>query len=126
VNATGPHMLVIAVDPSDSEHLLVSVECPGVTAACRAWQECPDCAPDHARRVKAWNESPDGTLHGVDHVVAQGLLMTPTGQCLVATHDELHDAGVDVTRVPGRYPVDVEFVDDGEEVVLRPCPAAGG
>lgn len=114
-----PHILTIAeVDGG----LRYSIECPGVTNACRAWVDCPkfgkECDDDLLDE--------DNVAHGVEHQWIDGDWMIPTEECLVAVHDHLDDALDTYSPVPGRYPVDHDF-GDGSELYLtirdRPEPA---
>lgn len=138
-----PHVLVVTVDrcsacPPDGlcadcqeePELQYTVECPGPSGNCDAWDECPTCyVPGQGlsadRREELEQES---HAHGVEHLWVDGRYMVRLSppQCYVAGHDALPDAAQYVATAPGRYPVEHD-VGDGTELELHlvpPCPQA--
>ena len=109
-----------------------TVECPGPSGDCDAWDECPSCyvpgqGLDPERREQLENGDPE--VHGVEHQWIDGRWMVrlDPAQCYVAGHDALPDAAEYVAAgVEGRYPVEHD-VGDGTELELtwiNPCPHA--
>jgi hypothetical protein len=120
-SARAPHYLVVEVDPEDGEALIYSVECGGVTDACRRYE---DCIPDAAERSllgEAAEEKP--VAHGKRHIMVDGAWCAETTACNVADHDGLGD------DVAGRFPVGRHLIDwdfgDGTELFIVGCPASG-
>jgi hypothetical protein len=96
-----PHVLVVKPDPTDSEHFLFEVECPGLKAGqCMCYWECEveGCDPDDDA----------GMSHGVEHFYLADGWSTESEDCWVQNYDELYDAARDcftakVPFAPGRY-----------------------
>ena len=94
----------------------IEIECPGVADDCRMWLDCPTCEPSTVEARDAFSDGED-IIHGVEHQLIDGRLMTATDRCFIATHDHLSEAGDDLPGEPGRYPVEADF-GDGTELNL--------
>jgi hypothetical protein len=107
---TQPHILIVTGTPTDDD-LSYTVECPGVTDACRAWRECTTCPrPLPADAEDAlWD---DREAHGVEHQHLDATWMVPTGECFLATAEDMWDAGRALGLPAGRWPVDFTVEDD--------------
>jgi hypothetical protein len=93
----------------------VTIECPGVADECRLWWECSTCEPSTAAAREAYFD--DSEIHGAEHLLIDGRLMTATDRCYIATHESLTDGVDDLPDSPGRYPVRADF-GDGTELHL--------
>jgi hypothetical protein len=112
-----PHILVVTgtIDPTEGlDERDFTLECPGVTDACRGWIGC-DCTNTRGRDL-SWEEPL--VAHGVTHQYLDGEWMRPTDGCYFAGHDGLPDAVVDlpvdgVLLTAGRYEVAPTYDGDG-------------
>jgi hypothetical protein len=120
------HFLIVAADPDnpgDEDLYEYEVECPGVTDACRRYEDCvPD---DHERTLleEAVDNETEPIAHGVKHLLLDGMWCAATDRCNVRDHDALPNevAG----RFPvGRHAIDFDFGDATEiEVFLSDSDA---
>jgi hypothetical protein len=112
-----PHILIVHPDPDaeTAEDLPVTVECPnrhlGPRADCASWLPC-DCTYDDPYEI-ADDPCPTSPTGEHRYVSYEGLC-APTGQCFVATNDDLRDAAVDsgIVTGPGRYEVGYAVEDE--------------
>lgn len=115
------HILIVTPDadePSETDLFTYEIECPGVTDACRRYEDCrPDDAERELLETAIDNEQPV-IAHGARHLMFDGLWCAETDRCNVAGHDGL---GSDVAGrfAPGRHPVEFDF-GDGTEIVILP------
>lgn len=84
------------------------IKCPGVTDACRAWEECDDC--ENVSDYESLAET--SFAHGQEHRYLDGRWMTPTSDCYIATYEDLPDA-IDYLDIDGagRYEVSFDFTE---------------
>lgn len=115
------HTLIITVtpgaDPTEVDHWQeFAVDCPGVTDACRAWQECQvaGCPANAGNSNVLWEVS--DVSHGQEHRHINDAWMTATDRCYLLDADELPDVAETLATKPelppGRYEV-VHSFDDG-------------
>jgi hypothetical protein len=114
------HTLVIEVSGNDVDgegwDVDYSIECPGVTDACRMWVGCdiPDCPGNTGDDDTLYDVS--NIAHGKPHKYIDDSWMVPTDTCYLIAADELPDAAEFLATkdglVPGRYAVGHDF-DDG-------------
>lgn len=147
------HALVVAVDVTqlepghelDARHLAgecpdcntdpftMTIECPGLSPRCEAWEECGVC-----RDALAGIDDEDGrdayldedVHHGEEHRTFDGELCVRSGACYVveALNYEIPDSAWDIARKhgPGRYEVTWEGGDFGDLTLgLAAAPEAG-
>jgi hypothetical protein len=119
------HFLIVTPDPADPDDTDLfdyAVECPGVTDACRRYE---DCVPDNAELEHLENAYDDSAVpfaHGVKHIHIDGMWCAATDKCNVRDHDGLGDAVAG--RFPtGRHAVDFDFGDGTEIAVYASDPA---
>lgn len=118
------HILVIAPPIAEGHYPRVTVECPGVTDSCRAWDECMEAGcrdPEDDVLDKLCNEEP---VHGVVHERIGGVgWCTPTERCWPQTTD-VAEALEGMEPPPGRYTFRWSVEDDEYIVVhdLQPAP----
>lgn len=89
----------------------VSIQCPGVTDACRTWWECMECA----KAIAGGNDDlrdelgENGEAHGVEHRYLENGWSVPGPQCWGQECPDLYDAAVDLFKKgpiePGEYRV---------------------
>jgi hypothetical protein len=107
------HTLVITHSGNDADgwEADYTIECPGVTNACRSWQPCPRPEADHDSNRAA------GIHHGEQHVWNEGRQAALDRCHLANDSDTLADAfeelAVKHKLSPGRYQVWHHF-DDGQ------------
>jgi hypothetical protein len=100
-----------------------SIECPGVTDACRMWVECdiPNCGSEDAERDN------NVVKHGKRHQLIVSTWSVPTDTCYLMIADELSDVAASMADSeklpPGRYEVDHDF-DEGMVSWLTPVKVA--
>ncbi len=110
----GNHILVVASDPSDPENLSYEIECPGVTDACREYQDCLASEAEQAVLERAVDDGKPLVAHGKRHLKIDGTWMAETGHCYVQGHEGLPDA-VDGRFPVGQHPIGWD-VGDGTEI----------
>lgn len=114
------HILIVtpdADDPADADLFTYEVECPGVTDACRRYEDCK-AGEDEREQLEAAEDSGlrPAMAHGKRHFMFDGVWCAETDQCNVACHDGLGN-DVDGRFEPGRHPVDFDF-GDGTEIAI--------
>jgi hypothetical protein len=112
--------LIVTPDADDptNEHLFAyEIDCPGVTDACRRYEDCK-ADQDEREHLEAAEDAGHrpATAHGKRHFMFDGVWCAETDHCNVAGHDAL---GNDVAGrfAPGRHPVDFDF-GDGTEIAI--------
>lgn len=109
------HTLVITAipgaDPDEVDvYLDYSIECPGLTDACRTWEPCKLPESEHDSNRSA------GVHHGVNHLWHEGRMVGMDRCYLQCDADDLPDVAGELTAKedlkPGRYQVEHTF-DDG-------------
>lgn len=105
-----PHTLIARHSP-EVDGLTYDIECPGVTAWCRAWRECQTCTEldDFDAQVDDLVERRE--VHGEVHewLPDADAWCVPTPHCLACVGDGLADAVDGLVTEPGRYAVGVTF-----------------
>jgi hypothetical protein len=117
---SGEHFLIVTIDPDDDEHRDGSIECTGVTDACRTWWECRE---EHTWDRDEFEFFSDAVYegedlhHGVEHRVIDGMIMTPSEQCLGQALDSAWESAREAAEglAPGRYPCHMTY--EGDEYV---------
>jgi hypothetical protein len=111
------HVLAITAkpDPGDGVHPSFTIECPGVTDACRCWWECTTCKAADIRHLE---DIGDDVAHGVRHEhVGDNGWSTPSDDCLLQiseyTPDVVHDLVYGLNLEVGRYPIVKFLFEDG-------------
>jgi hypothetical protein len=102
----------------------VKVECPGVTDACRSWEDCDECTPEDE---EAMDRTGDGWAHGVAHFRRgdEGWFV-PGEDCDYRLCVYRHDArDMFQGHAPGTYPVSYVCDDASERMVVRVESDAG-
>lgn len=101
-----------------SDDLEFRVECSGADETCYAWWPCDACGSLTDEQAETLERTE--RLHGEDHRQFDGVWMTLTGDCYVASHDLVSEAawetGIDEA---GRYAVDWD-APDGTDLLLAP------
>lgn len=115
-SATAVHVLVVSVDPDDSDAVVGAIECPGVTDACRVWWECQSCnnAIDGVGNDKIDDVIENGA-HGVEHTFGEYGLMAASDDCMAQALDAAPEGIAEAAEglLPGQYPVDVDYYGEG-------------
>jgi hypothetical protein len=114
-----PHILIVtAVHPDENDpertELEYTVECPGVTDACRRYEDCRASLAEQDLLYR----SEDRIAHGQRHISIDSCWMAETPFCNVMTNDWLQDSADG--RFPlGRHPITWD-VGDGTEMFVLP------
>jgi hypothetical protein len=119
---TNAHILIVTPDrddPTDEGLFTYEIECPGVTDACRRYEDC-SAGEDEREELEAAEDSGrrPAVAHGKRHFMFDGVWCAETDHCNVVGHDGL-DNDVAGRFTPGRHPVDFDF-GDGTEIVILP------
>lgn len=114
------HTLIIKVSGNDVDgegwDVDYSIECPGVSNACRMWTECdvPECPGRTGQDDTLYDVS--DIAHGQPHKYIDDSWMVPTDTCYLIIADELPDAAGYLASKQnlgaGRYQVGHDF-DEG-------------
>lgn len=116
---SSPHVLIVtpdAEDPTDTDLFTYAVECPGVTDACRRYEDCVAGEAERRFLEAAADNGQPVVAHGARHLMFDGLWCAETQWCNVVGHDSLPD-DVAGRFAPGRHPVDFDF-GDGTEIAI--------
>lgn len=122
------HILVVHRH-DDSDDVDATVECPGVSDSCRLWIECAVCCAEtrevQARVHELCDDGEQHEIHGVLHIRGEGTVWAYTHRCL-SDYDGATDSIADTAaNLPsGRYPVDVNYLGDGDVEIELIGPAA--
>lgn len=114
----------LCADCTEEPELTYTIECPGVTDACRTYWECRrDHSEDDIVRMENEEE-----VHGALHTYVSGLgWATPSDRCYVQEADAVSEEGSYIAKgKPGRWLVGYEFGDPGDLFlhVIEPSPPA--
>ncbi len=118
------HFLIVTPDadyPTDEDLLTYDAECPGVTDSCRRYEDCRANEAEADLLEAAVDNGEPAVAHGAKHLKIDGLWCAATDNCNVISHDGL-PATVAGRFEPGRHPIDFDF-GDGTEIVILPIEA---
>jgi hypothetical protein len=110
-----PHTLVVTgayhpdEDVDDRDYTIV---CAGVTDACRRWEDCT--VADCTVTAEYQHSARDALGHGQRHNHIDGVWMTPTDRGMYVGHDGVPEAADHLDLTAGVYPVDVDYIGDGD------------
>lgn len=116
------HVLVVTKTSDIGEGLdeiEYTLECPGVSDACRAWVVCGCPESEFSEELDGSPLDDDPAAHGVEHVYGEGEWNRPTDDCFYTGADYLPEAVQEMFRVArrepasGRYAVTFKYDAEG-------------